>query len=153
MTDRPQVPPRGEILHASAVAFGSFGILITGPSGSGKSGLAMRLMSLGAGLIGDDRIAVEARDGAVWAACASPAIAGRIEARGIGILAVETIGPRPLRLVVDLGAAADARMPQARQCDVAGLHLPLINGHKVPNLDHALTLIGRGGCMSWTTES
>ena len=37
-------------LHASAVALDGRGALILGASGSGKSGLALRLMALGAGI-------------------------------------------------------------------------------------------------------
>jgi hypothetical protein len=54
-------------IHASAVLVGHRGILIRGPSGSGKSRLALALLqSAGAGfarLVGDDRIHLEAVHG------------------------------------------------------------------------------------------
>jgi HPr kinase/phosphorylase len=46
------------VLHATTVAIGGRGVLILGPSGSGKSGLALELMAMGAGLVADDRTEV-----------------------------------------------------------------------------------------------
>ncbi|MFQ5437976.1 MAG: HPr kinase/phosphorylase, partial [Paracoccaceae bacterium] len=43
------------IVHAGAVAFDRRAVLILGPSGSGKSSLALELMSRGASLVSDDR--------------------------------------------------------------------------------------------------
>ena len=43
-------------LHASAVALDGRGALLLGASGAGKSGLALRLMALGARLVADDRV-------------------------------------------------------------------------------------------------
>ena len=48
MSDRP--------LHASAVAIEGRAVLITGPSGSGKSGLALDIIALGARLVADDGV-------------------------------------------------------------------------------------------------
>lgn len=50
-----------EVLHASAVAFGDRALVLTGPSGAGKSSLALASCRLGATLIADDVVAVEAR--------------------------------------------------------------------------------------------
>ncbi|MFZ9950137.1 MAG: HPr kinase/phosphorylase, partial [Gemmobacter sp.] len=46
------------LLHASCVAFAGRGVLILGPSGSGKSGLALGLIALGAGLVADDAVLI-----------------------------------------------------------------------------------------------
>ena len=49
-------------MHATAVIYGDYGVLILGPSGSGKSALALALLArarsagLFAALIGDDRV-------------------------------------------------------------------------------------------------
>ena len=43
-----------EIRHSTCVSVDGVGILIIGPSGSGKSTLAMKLITLGAFLVGDD---------------------------------------------------------------------------------------------------
>ena len=49
------------MLHATTVALAGQGVLILGPSGSGKSGLALQLMAMGAELVADDRTIVTAR--------------------------------------------------------------------------------------------
>lgn len=103
-----------ELLHGTAVALGSEAALIRGPSGSGKSDLALRCMSLApsalipgqARLVADDQVLIEGRDGGLVAACPAQ-IRGRIEVRGIGIIAVEAVPAARLVLVVDLVAPGD----------------------------------------------
>ena len=52
------------ILHATCVAVDGRGLLILGPSGSGKSALALQLIALGAQLVADDRTRVSRRGAA-----------------------------------------------------------------------------------------
>ena len=99
----------GRTLHASAIAMGSRGLLILGPSGAGKSALALDLMSRGAALVADDRVALGAQDGVLIARC-PPTLVGRIEARGVGILNAAPAGPTAVALVVDLGQAETDRL-------------------------------------------
>ncbi|HHY02835.1 MAG TPA: serine kinase, partial [Paracoccus sp.] len=87
-------------IHASAVAIEGRGLLILGPSGAGKSSLALALMAQGALLVADDRVLLDASEGQLIAACPAPLL-GRIEARGVGILAAPPAGPVPLAQVVD----------------------------------------------------
>ena len=62
------------VRHASAVVLEqgaeqggrALGVLIEGPSGTGKSALALRLMALGARLVADDRTRITAREGWPW---------------------------------------------------------------------------------------
>ena len=56
-------------LHATCVAVEGRGVLITGPSGSGKSSLALALMAHGARLVADDRVTLSLREGTLWATC------------------------------------------------------------------------------------
>ncbi len=66
-------------------------MLITGPSGSGKSDLALRLLDRGFTLVSDDQTIVK-RDGNRLLASAPPTIAGKLEIRGIGIVEMRSRG-------------------------------------------------------------
>ncbi|WP_366935318.1 HPr kinase/phosphatase C-terminal domain-containing protein [Amaricoccus sp.] len=133
-----------EILHASAVALGDRGLLILGASGAGKSGLALRMMALGARLVADDRVAIEVHEGALLVS-APAAIRGMIEARGVGLLRAEALDEARLALAVDLDADGAARMPQSRQFGYHGVEIELISGRGVPNLDATLVQMLRSG--------
>lgn len=114
-----------EVLHASCVAAQGRAALIRGGSGSGKSGLALRLIALGAALVADDRTRLWIAQGGVMAD--SPeTIRGRIEARGVGILAAPPAGATPVGLVVDMDEAETERLPPMREAEILGRRLPLV---------------------------
>lgn len=124
-------------VHASAVVMGGRGLLVTGPSGSGKSALCLSLMGRGAVLVADDRVRLW-RDGDRLMADAPASLAGLIEARGVGILRAEPAGPARIDMVVDLGLAEDQRLPPWRMRAVLGIELPLVLGPFTPHLSAAL---------------
>lgn len=113
-------------LHASAVAYSGRALLLTGPSGSGKSALALELMALGCTLVSDDTVILTVEGGRLLAS-APPATRGLIEARGLGLLpaAVEQ-GPVPVLAQVDLSRQEPERLPRLREIDHAGVVLPLL---------------------------
>ena len=113
-------------VHGTSVALGGDGILLRGPSGSGKSDLALRLIDEGGRLVADDQ--TELRLSGDDVAMAAPAtIAGRMEVRGIGLLRVPSVAAAPLRLVVDLAPGeAIERLPEPQSCDYLGRRFPLI---------------------------
>ena len=82
--------PASLVVHASCVAAGERGLLIMGKSGAGKSALALQLIAFGAALVADDRVALTIEDDTLIARCPGQAIRGMIEARGFGLLHVET---------------------------------------------------------------
>ncbi|MCV2872261.1 HPr kinase/phosphatase C-terminal domain-containing protein [Defluviimonas sp. WL0050] len=125
------------ILHASCVALAGRGVLIFGPSGSGKSGLALQLMALGCDLVADDRTAVATRDG-VAVATAPEAIRGKIEARGVGLLRAETLAVARLALAVDLAHLESERLPPLRTHSVLGVELPLLHRIESPHFPAAI---------------
>jgi HPr kinase/phosphorylase len=103
----PERSPERLFLHGTVAIIGACGVLIRGRSGSGKSSLCISLMEectrlqLFGRLVADDRVCV--------VACADrlvarphAVIAGRIERRGHGILAVPHEAAAVIRLVVDL---------------------------------------------------
>lgn len=131
-------------LHATTVSIRNAGLMILGPSGAGKSTLALELLAVGASLVADDRTDLR-RDGADIVASCPPALSGRIEARGIGILAANAAGPVRVAQVVDLGTGPDERLPQSRSYDVLGVALPLVTGPYRPHLYAALRQLLLGG--------
>jgi len=102
--------------------------MILGPSGAGKSALALQLMALGCDLVADDQTLLEAREGELWAETPD-AIRGRIEVRGMGIFAAETLRRARVVLAVDLAVTETERLPPERTLNLCGLSIPLV--HKI----------------------
>jgi serine kinase of HPr protein (carbohydrate metabolism regulator) len=113
-----------ERLHATCVAIGGRALLITGESGAGKSDLALRLIDRGAVLVSDDQVLLSASGGVLHAA-APAAIAGKIEVRGLGIMAMTHRSPMPVALQIDLTRAPE-RMPEHRTRMLCGISVPLV---------------------------
>jgi serine kinase of HPr protein (carbohydrate metabolism regulator) len=113
-----------ETIHASCVAIGRRAVLIAGPSGSGKSDLALRLIDRGAVLVSDDYTMLKPVGGQLSAS--PPAtIAGKIEVRGVGIVVQSYAEAVPVALLVDLGQPP-MRMPEVEAIPVAGVTVPAI---------------------------
>lgn len=109
-------------LHASAVVIGEDGVLITGPSGSGKSDLALRLIDRGARLLGDDQILLTA-DGERLIGNGLGGFRGRMEIRGAGFADLPWAARAEIKLHVELGEM-NARLPAARLAAFAGVEVP-----------------------------
>ena len=112
------------IFHGSAVAIGGNGGLLLGPSGSGKSDLALRLIDRGAKLICDDALHIEHSNGLPLLSCA-PNIAGKIEIRGIGICPVDFVPSAPLRLIVQLTQDMERMPPEHQRINIADFSVPM----------------------------
>ena len=105
-------------MHGSCVAKDGDAILLVGPSGSGKSDLALRLLSRGFELVADDQ--VDINDGIA----SSPAeLAGLLEVRGLGIMRLPYRSTARLGLIVELDGRADRLPVPARHPD---LRLPIV---------------------------
>ena len=135
------------ILHATTVGVAGCACMIIGRAGAGKSSLAFGMMALGAGLVADDRTALNVMDGKLIASC-PPAIQGMIEARGIGILASPMIAPCPVALIVDLDQVETTRLPPHRQSVIAGVAVPLVHGQATPHFPAILLHYLRHGRAS-----
>lgn len=118
-------------VHASCVCVAGRGVLIRGASGTGKSHLAFALLLAGrAGLAGpvqlvaDDRVVLTRRDGRLFAA-APHILAGLIEVRGAGLRRMSFLPEAAIDLVVDLGAADAARLPEpaVRRAIIEGVEI------------------------------
>ena len=132
------------VLHASAVALNGRGLLILGPSGAGKSSLALRLMSLGARLVADDRIEL-AREGDTLVASCPPPLRGLIEARGIGLLRTDPAPSADVALAVDLAQTETDRLPPDRRITILRVSLPLVLASPHAHFADALMLYLRHG--------
>src|SRR4051794_23974155 len=120
-------------IHASAVLVGSRAVLIQGPSGSGKSQLALALLEAAqigtltfVRLVADDRAEIEAVHGRLLVHPPAEALTGLLEVRGLGIrrLAYESLAI--VGLIVDLAAPDAGRMPEpaAQSRKIEGITLP-----------------------------
>ncbi|MGF6173501.1 HPr kinase/phosphorylase [Ensifer sp. 4252] len=86
----------GHNVHGTAMVLGTTGFLVTGPSGIGKSRLALACISAArqmghfAALVADDRVDLTMEKGRIIARCPA-AIEGLIEIRGAGIAKLDTV--------------------------------------------------------------
>ena len=114
------------LVHATCVALDGTGILIRGPSGSGKSDLGLRLIDMGAKLVADDYCELTA-NGSVLTVRAPAAIAGRMEVRGYGLVKLPSLSSVVVSLVVDLkDTAAIPRFPDVVSCTIEGITMTWI---------------------------
>jgi len=114
------------LLHAaSCVAIAGRAVLIEGPSGSGKSSLALALIDRGAELIGDDGVRLESRDGRLLAS-PPPGIEGLLEVRNLGLLRFPVANGVPVALALRLDPTAERFIEAAETLELGGVSLPLI---------------------------
>jgi serine kinase of HPr protein (carbohydrate metabolism regulator) len=153
------------IVHATCVArrlgSGWRGVLLFGPSGAGKSDLALRALDQGFRLVSDDYSAVWRSGGALWAT-APDALRGRIEARGLGILAVPSLRFAAVDVAVKCQEEPPERLPDPEIVELEGLPLPCIRVRAlepsaVAKLSHALAeraaALGHGARSEYVVAS
>jgi len=118
------------VQHGNALRLGGFGVLITGPSNSGKSFLTLTLIERShlvgrkAALVGDDYVELERSAGQLFAHAPLP-IAGIMEIRGAGLFRMEFEEQVRLDLVASLDKAGE-RYPQERYFEYLGVKVPLL---------------------------
>jgi serine kinase of HPr protein (carbohydrate metabolism regulator) len=123
----PFLPEGGVQEHATCVNIGGCGVLLLGPSGSGKSDLALRLIDSGASLVADDRVNLVVKSGQLLASPPAP-IAGKIEAYGIGILELPHTQEVAVSIAVDVTPQKTIeRLPEPVFFDCLGVRLPLVS--------------------------
>ena len=127
--DPPVTDPEEGREHATCIVVGETGILIRGASGSGKSSLALDTVAragaagIFASLVADDRVALRRRHGRLIAG-PDRLIAGRVEIRGLGLVAHPHEDAAVVGLVVERDGAGD-RYPDesALWTDILGIRV------------------------------
>jgi serine kinase of HPr protein (carbohydrate metabolism regulator) len=100
-------------------------VLLRGPSGSGKSDLALRAIDRGARLVADDRVVLLQREKKLVASAPSN-LYGMIEIRGLGIMRMDADEEAEVALVADLAHTPIERLPERRHCELLGVAVPWI---------------------------
>ena len=136
-------------VHGTAIVIGTRGFLFIGPSGTGKSAVALhcieeaRARGLFAALIADDQVFITESNGRLVAR-APRSIAGLAEIRGAGIVPVETIEAGVIgRAIRPLEPPFDERLsPEGETVEVLpSLFLPLTRLPLFPSVSAFSTLV------------
>ncbi len=137
-----------ETIHANCVSIDGRGVLLYGRSGFGKSDLSLRLIDRGARLVSDDYTILR-RAGDRLLASPPPAIAGKIEVRGLGIIPMDAEAEADIALCVILDEPVD-RLPEEDSStrNFAGVAIPAITLHGLEasapiKVELALRALGR----------
>ena len=122
------------------------GVLITGPSGSGKSDLALRMLDHGFVLVSDDRTVLWASGGKLFGQAPEP-LAGLMEVRGLDIARLPHRRFAQAALVAECGAAGIERLPEPASVPLLGCPIPLVRlaateASAPAKLRHALLALG-----------
>ena len=135
--------PLARNFHATAILVGEAGLLFVGPSGIGKSAMALQCLATArragwtAALVSDDQVFISRRGERLVAARAET-IAGLLEIRGSGIAEVPSIPEALLSLAVLLvepGSAERLPLPDETYAlhDLGSLpQVRLVNTHREP---------------------
>jgi hypothetical protein len=117
----------GELRHAGLIAVRTNGpwrgVLIEGPSGSGKSDLALRALAGGFRLVADDRVILWTSGGRLFGR-APDTLVDLIEMRGVAVVRIEALPLCEVAMVARDGSPE--RMPDPAFADILGLRLPLL---------------------------
>ncbi|MBO7556019.1 MAG: HPr kinase/phosphatase C-terminal domain-containing protein [Alphaproteobacteria bacterium] len=119
---------KSENIHANTISLLGKGILILGPSGSGKSDISLRLIcNHNAVLIADDRTLIQVQNGVLKASCPKN-IKGLLEVRGVGICKIPHKEKATISLVVELVDSLEkiTRLPENRTMEILNIQIPSI---------------------------
>jgi HPr Serine kinase C-terminal domain len=132
--------------NATCVAIDGRGVLIAGPSGSGKSALALALIDRGARLVGDDGVLLAA-EGAKLIARPHPQTRGLVEIRNLGLIRMVPCDQVQVALLVTFDPAAPRFIEHASSIRCEGIDIPSLGIWPEPcppalKVEQALRLYG-----------
>ena len=123
-------------VHGTAISIDGKGLLILWQSGSGKSQLALALITHGAKLISDDQVILINTESEIILS-APKSISGKIEARFVGILKMPVL-IAPLYLVIDLDQKELNRLPKKKFVTYFDKKIPALNANGIKKLEYSL---------------
>ena len=136
------------ILHAGLIARydagGWRGVLIEGPSGGGKSDLALRCLERGFRLVADDRVLVWRSGGRLFGR-APDSLAGLMEVRNLGVLPTPALALAPIALALRLGPGErlpDRETVRHLEVELPALTLAWLEDSAPAKLGRALDALG-----------
>ena len=133
-----------KILHASSVEIDGKGVVILGKSGSGKSNLAIKLISMGAKLISDDQTYFKLKDNKII--ISKPKTTPNfIEARGIGLIKTPMVMSAKLFCFVNITNIELERLPYEEKKYCFGKKIKMVGFNPTYNNESALFLSLRYG--------
>jgi serine kinase of HPr protein (carbohydrate metabolism regulator) len=113
--------------QATAVSYKNQAVLITGPSGVGKTALALRLIENGAVLIGDDIVEIFIKNNQLYCK-AKEKLKGIIEVRGLGLVAgLKVKSVSKIACQICLHPQKTERLPEFRTTDLMGKKIPVFD--------------------------
>jgi len=115
-------------IHATLVSYRNKGILLIGPSSSGKSDLALRLITdYNAKLVADDRVDLFVKDNKLYG-CSPKNIYKKLEIRGLGIAEFSAKKEVSVNLCVELclNRKDIERLPDVQYIDFLGVSVEKI---------------------------
>lgn len=115
-----------ENVHATTVAKDGRAVMLLGPSGSGKSDLALRLFERGFELVSDDQTLIR-REGERLIATAPLTIKGKLEVRGLGIVEIPSIEQAPIALAIELVSDMERMPDDSRERTFLSVSVPLVS--------------------------